>query len=96
MILQDQVVLIAQETNSSLEGVLEFDMLSFNSLHASCIRLRAQRTRDSAWVSMMAAQGTVKGMKKMEKGWIKMSEIDLAPEGATDAAKFLRKFGKGL
>jgi len=45
---------------------------------------------------MMAAQGTVKGMKKMEKGWIKMSEIDLAPEGATDAAKFLRKFGKGL
>jgi hypothetical protein len=45
---------------------------------------------------MMASQGTVKGMKKMEKSWIKLSELDLAPPGATDAAKFLRKFGKGI
>ena len=30
---------------------------------------------------MMAAQGTVKGMKKMEKGWIKQSELKLAPDG---------------
>jgi len=96
LILQDQVVLTAQETNSTVESILEYDMLSFESLHASCIRLRAQHTRETAWISMMAAQGSVKGMKKMEKSWVRLSELDLAPAAATDAAKFLRRIGKGI
>lgn len=71
-------------------------MLSFESLHKTCIRLRAQRTREQAWIAMMAAQGTHKGMKQMEKSWIKLSELDLAPKGATDIAKFISRFGKRI
>ena len=71
-------------------------MLSFESLHSSCIRLRAQVTRESAWVSMMAAQGSVKGMKKIEKEWIRLSELDLMPEGTTDMVAFLSKHAKGI
>lgn len=94
--LQDQVVLVAQETGTPLDSLLDMNMLAFESLHASCIRLRAQRTREGAWVSMMAAQGTVKGMKELEKQWVKLSELDLRPEGASDIAKFLSRYGKGI
>ena len=96
MTFQDQVILVAQETHQSIDTVLGLDLLSFESLHLSCLRLRAQRTRDGAWVAMMAAQGTEKGMKALEANWKKVSEIDLLPEGANDAAEFLRKFGKGI
>ena len=44
----------------------------------------------------MAAQGTTKGMKEMEKQWKKLGNIDLMPEGATDVAAFLGKYGKGI
>jgi hypothetical protein len=94
--LQDQVVLVAKETHAHFQELLDLDMLSFESLHNSCLRLMAQRTRENAWVAMMAAQGTVKGMKELEKQWVKLSELDLAPEGATDIAKFLAKHGKGI
>ncbi len=94
--LQDQIVLVAQETHSPINDILLYDMLSFESLHLTCIRLRAQRTREQAWIAMMAAQGSVKGMKKMEKGWLKLSELNLAPTGATDIAKFISRFGKRI
>ena len=94
--LQDQVVLTAQETHTPLSVILDLDFLSFESLHTSVVRLRAQRTREAAWTAMMAAQGSVKGMKKMEKGWIKLSELKLMPEGVADAARFISKFGKGI
>lgn len=94
--LQDQVVLVAQETSTPLTELLDYDFLSFESLHTSIIRLRAQRTREAAWVAMMAAQGTHKGMKRMEKGWIKLSELHLVPEGVADAARLISKFGKGI
>ena len=45
---------------------------------------------------MMAAQGTVEGMKKLEKSWIKLSELHLAPEGSNDLAEFIGRFGKGI
>ena len=35
-------------------------------------------------------------MKKLEKSWIKLSELHLAPEGATDIAQFISKFGRGI
>lgn len=94
--LQDQVVHVAQEINTPLADLLILDFLSFESLHSSVIRLHAQRTRSNAWTAMMAAQGTIKGMKKMEKEWIKLSELDLIPEGVAGAAKLISKFGKGI
>lgn len=94
--LQDQIVLVAQETHSPISSILLYDMLSFESLHLTCIRLRAQRTREQAWIAMIAAQGSVKGMKKMEKGWLKLAALDLAPKGATDIAKFISRFGKRI
>ncbi len=45
---------------------------------------------------MMAAQGTTKGMKEMEKTWKKVAEIDLRPEGATDVGAFMSKYGGGI
>lgn len=72
------------------------DMLSFESLHYSCIRLKAQRMRESAWVQMIAAQGTMKSMKELEKSLTKMAEVDLAPEGGNDIAKFIARVGKGI
>jgi hypothetical protein len=32
----------------------------------------------------------------MEKSWLKLSELDLAPKGATDIAKFISRFGKRI
>ncbi len=94
--LQDQVVLTAQETCIPIVELLDYDFLSFESLHTSVIRLRAQHARESAWTAMMAAQGTHKGMKKMEQQWIKLADLNLVPEGVADAARIISKFGKGF
>lgn len=86
----------AHFTNQSIESVLRLDLMAFESMHASVIRLKAQQARETAWANMMAAQGTSKGMKELDKHWKRLAEQDLMPEGASDVAAFLGKYGKGI
>lgn len=90
------MILTANFSNQSVEAILHLDLLAFESLHGSVIRLKAQQARETAWANMMAAQGTSKGMKELDKHWKKLAEQDLMPEGASDVAAFLQKFGKGI
>lgn len=71
------------------------DMLSFESLHASIVRVRAQESQEEMTHDRLAAHGDQKAMKQWEKLTKKRAELDLKPDGATDKDAFVARLGKG-
>ena len=80
-----------------LEYILDLDMLSFESLHASYVRTEAQEQQTHLTIERLAAHGDKKALKAFDKANRKQKELDLYEEGEdNDQSAFLRKFGKGL
>lgn len=79
-------------TGMSLTAVADLDILTFNALLSSVIRVTYNQRTEQAWTAMIAAQGTQKSMKAWVKGW------DQARGQKTkgDITDFLKKFGGGF
>lgn len=75
--------------------LFDLDILSFRSLHQGSQRIAAAESIEGAWLSMMAAQGSVKGMKKILKPLTKMLDRK-ALAGGDDQAAFLKKYSGGI
>ena len=72
------------------------DMLSFESLHASLIRVRATEKEEAMIAARVAAHGDKKVVREWEKLTHQQGELDLKQEGHTDEGAFKRQFGKGF
>lgn len=91
--LQDEVVYVLTR-GVDLPSVLALDLVAFRSLHASLKRLEAQEKLESAWMMMVAAQGTDKVMGDFLKklGYDKTAR--LLPESQKSGVEaFKRAFG---
>lgn len=81
-------------TGMSLEEIGYLDVLTFNALLASVIRVTYTHKTEAAWTAMAAAQGTQKGMQERVSRWSKI--INRGREKKNDITAFLRDFGKGI
>lgn len=71
-------------------------MLSFESLHASIIRVRAIEKEETMIAARVAAHGDKKVVSQWEKLTKKQADLDIRPEGHTDQGAFLKRIGKGM
>jgi hypothetical protein len=96
--MQDVVVQLVGH-GFDLDFLLDIDLLSFDAIVASYTRTTVSNKVESAWTSMLAAQGTSKDMKKWTKHWEGLvpgrPETRSAKSG-DDFGKFIGKFGGGL
>lgn len=77
------------------EYLLDMDILSFRALHEGSQRVSASEKVSDAWMSMMASQGTVKGMKKILEPLMKLID-KTGNAGKGNASDFLKKYGGGF
>lgn len=78
-----------------LRTIGELDILTFNALLSSVIRVTYNQRTEAAWTAMIAAQGTQKSMKDWVKGWARlMGKGDDKKNG--DLGAFLKQVGKGF
>lgn len=80
-------------TGMTLEAIGHLDMLTFNALLSSVLRVSYQQRTEAAYTSMLAAQGTAKAMKDWVKGWAKVTGEKPSKAGM---AEFLKAFGAGM
>ena len=72
------------------------DLLSFNSLLDSYLRIDARKTVHQAWLQMAAAQGNSDTMKEMLAPTLKVADFDKDGERPTDMAKLMADTGGGI
>lgn len=78
----------------SLEAIGRLDILTFNALLSSVMRVTYDQRTEAAWTSMIAAQGTQQAMTKWVKEWAKAT--GRVKQGKDDLKAFLRDFGGGI
>lgn len=81
-------------TGMSLGEIGHLDILTFNALLDSVIRVNYTQKTEDAWTNMIASQGTQKSMKDWVKGWQKL--VSKGKQKKNDITKFLSDFGKGF
>lgn len=72
------------------------DMLSFESLHASLIRVRAIEKQETMISDRVAAHGDKKAVQQWTKLTKKQVDLDMKSDTHTDEKEFLKKVGKGF
>ena len=77
----------------SLEEIGDLDLLTFNALLTSVIRVTYIQRTEAAWTAMIAAQGQQKDMDKWVKQWREASGEKKKSGGMSD---FLKAFGGGF
>lgn len=81
-------------TGMSLGEIGRLDLLTFNALLTSAMRVTYNQRTEAAWTAMIAAQGTQKSMAKWVKGWQKATGQDRQRKAGI--TEFLRDFGGGI
>lgn len=79
-------------TGMPLGSIADLDILTFNALLSSVIRVSMNQKIESAWTAMVAAQGTQKSMKEWTKGLWKAANPEQA-ETKNDIKAFLKDLG---
>lgn len=79
-------------TGMDLATIGNLDILTFNALLTSVLRITYNQRTEAAWTAMIAAQGTQKSMKDWVKPWAK---IGGGKESKGNLAGFLALVGKG-
>ena len=80
-------------TGMSLESIGDLDMLTFNALLTSVLRVTYSQRTEAAWTAQIAAQGTQKAMR----GWVKpWGRVGRPAEKKNDISAFLAVVGKGF
>lgn len=77
----------------SLSEIGDLDLLTFNALLTSVIRVTYIQRTEAAWTAMIAAQGQQKVMEKWVKQWAKQAGQETKSSGLAD---FLKAFGGGI
>jgi hypothetical protein len=78
----------------SLESIAQLDLLTFDALLSSVMRVTYTQRTEQAWTAMVAAQGTQKSMEGWLKRWAKITKMD--KETKKGLAEFLGEFGGGF
>ena len=79
-------------TGMDLGTIGDLDILTFNALLTSVLRVTYSQRTEAAWTAMIAAQGTQKSMKDWVKPWSKVG----GKEQKGNLAGFLALVGKGI
>jgi hypothetical protein len=67
--LEETLLEVSIATSSSIETILDMDVLSFVALAEVVSRVSSRHKYESAWAAMIAAQGTKESMEKLTKPW---------------------------
>lgn len=81
-------------TGISLREIADLDMLTFNALLLSVMRVSSLYKTEQAWTAMIAAQGTEETMTKWVKPWQKVVNPDAVAK--TDIKTLMKDIGKGF
>jgi len=92
--LEDSASLLLILTGMSLAEIGDLDLLTFNALLTSVIRVTYTHRTEAAWTALIAAQGTKESMEKWVGGWERaITGEKPKKKGMMD---FLKAFGKGF
>jgi hypothetical protein len=81
-------------TGMSLGQIADLDLLTFNALLLSAMRVSSNLKTEAAWTAMIAAQGTEEVMTNWVKGWQKKANPDQVAKN--DISRLIKDVGKGF
>lgn len=67
--MEESLLEVSIATSSPIAVIADMDALSFVALAEVVARVSSRHKYESAWTSMIAAQGTKEGMEKLTKSW---------------------------
>lgn len=93
-------------TGLSLHELLDLDLVSFDALAESVLKITYREKFEAAWTAMVSAQGDKKAMEEWVKPWKLLAGITqrkVKPVQKADTSKlvddqaiFLKKFKRGI
>jgi len=92
-------VFVVRHTNQSFETILSMDLRQFTSIHGSCIRLFADEMRHNLTLGVVAARGSDKSLKDLDRQFEKHTRHGIGGRSSSDGPDgddFIRQMGSSF